>query len=109
MEGRRVAWTHPLKHRSFIGTEDEVVRAWTVRRLVEGQRWSKEAIDKMHGTPKRPDPNMAGLDAPIRISVKASDPTAEVEYVRRNRAEDIFRPLYFKREDFEKYGYTDGC
>ena len=63
----------------------------------------------MQGTPKRPDPKMPGTDAPIRVTVKGDDPTAEVEEMRRNRAEESHRSVYLKREDFEKHGYTPGC
>ena len=50
----------------LIGTEEGVVGAWTVRRLIESQRWDKDLLVNMKGTPKRPDPNSTGTDVPIR-------------------------------------------
>ena len=44
-----------------------------------------------------------------QLSALATDPDAVVENMRRNRAPETGRSVYFKREDFEKYGYTEGC
>lgn len=89
----------------LIGTADGVIRAWTVRRLVESRRWDRHGLK---GTPKRPDPKSQGMDAPIRTSVTLADQTAEVGLMRRPPA-DINRSVYLKGEDLEKYGYTAGC
>ena len=52
---------------------------------------------------------MCGIDVPIKASVHAADPYAEIEQMRRSRAAESYRSVYLKREDFEKYGYTEGC
>ena len=93
----------------LIGTEEGVVGAWTVRRLVESQHWDKDLVLNMKGTPKRPDPNAAGTDIPIRTQVVASGPFAEVDPMRKHRGGDGPRSVYLKKEDFEKYGYAAGC
>ena len=67
----------------LIGTEDGVVRAWTVRRLIQSQRWTRDAIMNMKETPTRSDPNVSGMDAPIRTPVHLTDPTAEVGPIRK--------------------------
>lgn len=64
----------------------------------------------MRETPKRPVPDAAGADIPIRVNVAPDDPLAEVERMRKSRAtETSGRSVYLKKEDFEQFGYTDGC
>ena len=36
---------------ALVGTKDGVVRAWTIRRMPEGERWDAEAIAEMQGAP----------------------------------------------------------
>ena len=50
----------------LIGTNHGVIRAFTVARKPEGERWNAEAIRDVKGTPQQPDPSRAGLQAPIR-------------------------------------------
>ena len=78
-------------------------------RLVESQRWDKDLVNSMKGTPKRPDPNMPGLDTPIRVNIRPEDPSAIIDHMARNRASEAPRSVYLKKSDFEKYGYTPGC
>ena len=85
------------------------MKAWTVRRLIASQRWDRDLVLKMRGTPKRTDPSMAGIDVPIRTNVRPSEPLAEIEPMRRNRAPEAYRSVYLKKEEFDKHGYTDGC
>ena len=66
-------------------------------------------IRNMQGTPKRPDPNMAGEDIPIRIVLKAEDPDAEEPEMRKARVDKYSRGVYLKSEEFVRYGYTAGC
>ena len=64
----------------------------------------------MQGTPKRPNPSMPRIDVPIRIIVRPNAPDSVVENGAPIRAEEATpRGVYLKKEDFEKYGYTDGC
>ena len=52
-----------------IGTRDGVVRAWAIKRKLEGERWDKELITNMTGTPSRPNPQTQGADIPIRVNL----------------------------------------
>ena len=58
---------------TIIGTDIGVVTAWAVKRRLEGERWRKEAVMGMIGTPSQPDPSKPGATIPIRITV----PTCE--------------------------------
>ena len=55
---------------ALVGTNDGVVRAWTVRRMPEGERWDAEAITEMQGTPAQPNTAMPGHRIPISINIE---------------------------------------
>ena len=89
---------------ALVGTEEGVIRAWSVKRLSEGERWSKEKIEKMQGTPGQPDPSKPGIKVPVRITMpEEAMPTATRE------PESVGRKVYLKEEDFMVHGYTEGC
>merc|ERR1712086_438276 len=50
------------------GTKDGVVRAWTIRRMPEGERLNSQAITEMAGTPARPG-ILPGSHIPIAIHI----------------------------------------
>ena len=53
-----------------MGTASGVIRAWTIRRMPEGERWNADAISKMQGAPSRPSTAMPGLHIPIAIHIE---------------------------------------
>ena len=91
----------------LIGTQNGVVRAWTVKRKVEEEKWNGEKIKEMRGTPSQPNPSMPGINIPIMINIDPVDARAEAEEVREPRDETRARRTYLKPQDFENYGYTE--
>ncbi len=85
------------------------MRAWAVRRRIPKERWSGVAIKEMKATPARPDPNMPGIDIPIRIRVTMDFPNAVAEPTVPQRNEDQSRRAYLKKKDFEQFGYDEDC
>mgnify|MGYP000532749168 CR=1 FL=1 len=62
--------------------------------------------------PARPNPNMPGIDIPIRIKVTMDFPNAVAEETVPQRAEEQSRRAYLKKKYFEKFGYDEdweGC
>ena len=55
---------------ALAGTKEGVIRAWTIRRLPEGERWDAEAIAEMQGAPSRPSTATPGLHIPIAIHIE---------------------------------------
>ena len=55
---------------TLIGTESGVIRAWTIRRMPEGERWNADATSNMQGAPSRPSTAMPGLHIPIAINIE---------------------------------------
>ena len=58
---------------TLVGTASGVVRAWTISRMPEGERWNADAISKMQGTPSRPSTAMPCLHIPIAINIEEGD------------------------------------
>ena len=92
----------------LIGTKEGVIRAYTVWRKEEGERWNLEAIKGMKGTPKQPDPSRGGIEIPIRV--RFDDPNDEdpIPSVQPKRGPDL-RRMRITDEILKKYGYTEGC
>ena len=68
---------------ALVGTKDGVVRAWTIRRMPEGERWDAEAITEMTGTPARAG-ILPGSHIPIAIHTdQANIDGAPVETTQR--------------------------
>ncbi len=82
----------------LIGISEGVICAWAVRRKVDDERWSGVNIKEMKGTPARPDPNMPGIDIPIRIKVTMDFPIAVAEPTVPQRNEDQSRRAYLRKK-----------
>ena len=93
---------------ALLGTKDGVVRAWTVRRKPEEERWDAEAITEMRGTPAKPNPNMPGISVPIAVNTDKETADGEPMHFIGRQEEKKPRRMYFKAEDFETHGYTEG-
>ena len=93
---------------ALAGTKDGVVRAWTIRRMPEGERWNSQAITGMTGTPARPG-ILPGTHIPIAINIDQDNiDGAPVETTQRQE-EKKARRVYLKATDFETHGYSDNC
>ena len=76
--------------------DEGVEEAWTIRRKPSGERWNKEGLEAVKGTPGR-------------IQVQEGQ-RRRVTFAEGERAPEVKgRRTYFKDQDFEKHGYTEGC
>ena len=110
------SWEHGVwlghargSNESLVGTADGVVRAWAIKRKAEGERWCKERIQNIRGTPQRPNPNMPGSDIPIHVRVHLEEPGMMPADVRPARNEGVPRRTYLKPRDFRKHGFSEDC
>ena len=91
-----------------VGTKEGVVRAYSVKRQDEDQRWSGVWIKAMRGTPQQPDPSKPGLAIPVRVNF---DPPAVAEAIpaapEPNHRQ--IRRMKITNRMLEKYGYSQGC
>ena len=88
----------------IIGTNEGVVKAWSVKRRPDEEKWDMAAVNAVKGTPARPKPGRDDpripirIDLPRRIGSGVDQPPGFVP-----------RRVYIKKRDYEEYGYTPGC
>ena len=87
----------------IIGTPDGIVKAYTVKRRPQEERWSLEDIHKVRGTPGEPNPGVNDPRIPVRIRVP-EEPIKEKE-----DQTPAPRGVRTEKRDFDKHGYTPGC
>ncbi len=69
----------------IIGIPDGTIRANTINIMHEGERWCKEMIKSVRGTPAQPNPDMPGFRIPVRVRMPESQTPQEAT---RTRARD---------------------
>ena len=58
---------------SLVGTKDGVVRAWTIRKMPEGERRGPESVTEMQGNPARPSTISPGVHILIAFNIDADN------------------------------------
>ena len=93
----------------LVGTTSGVVRARTIKRRPEPERWSAEQALGVRGVPWQPTPGIDSdrLPTAVRRPPMAGDPDAPVPPC--TEPGQIARRAKLTKEDFEKYGFTEGC
>ena len=74
---------------------------------MKGERWCKEAIKAVRGTPAQPNPEMPGFRIPVRVRMPENQTPQEA--TRTRASEKLPRKMYIQKSDMEKYGYTENC
>ena len=90
----------------LIGTDAGVIRVFDVIRKPKEERWSKDKITNMTGTPRQPDPKKPGGKIPVRVTFEE---TEEKSPVQSRQKEVEFRRLRITPDMLKKHGYTQGC
>ena len=75
----------------LVGTKDGVVRAYSIIRKAEGERWNADMVREMRGTPQQPDPARQGDAIPIRV--KFDPPSTQQELATRPTRQKIVRRM----------------
>ena len=70
-------------------------------------QWDINQILDMKGTPHRPDPTKPGLSIPVKIRLEP-DVRIDMPLTRPARKEEGPRAAYLSKEDFRKFGFTEG-
>ena len=92
----------------LIGTPEGVVKAYGIRRMAEDERWDGEMVEKLQGTPQKPNPNKPGDHIPIRIRMEEAV-KLKPEEENTGRKEVNVRRFRITIPMLNKYGYTEGC
>ena len=93
---------------AIVGTRKGVVRAYSIKRQPEDERWDRGLIKDLKGTPQQPNPLKPGMNIPIKVSF--DPPRQEIPMPSEPlREEKAPRRMKITAAMVEKYGYTDGC
>ena len=67
---------------TLVGTSEGVVRAFAVRGVEDDERWDREDVEELKGTPRRPLPNRESEDVTVAIGHQADADVLPVLYWR---------------------------
>ena len=82
----------------LIGTKEGVVRAYSVTRKAEEDRWNGDAILQMKGTPQQPNPNKPGAVIPVQVTFDAPE---EGEAEESSEKKEDIRRMKISKEMLE--------
>ena len=94
----------------LIGTPGGVVKAYSIRRKIDEERWSKQAVEGMKGTPDQMKPGpgaVGGGGPPVDFGGGAMD-DLEPDHVEKPPVLET-RRFRITPTMLEEHGYTDGC
>ena len=106
---------------SIIGTPNGVIKAKTVRRLPEDQRWRTEEVSSIRGIPSNPVPSAGKDHIPTEVKGTKHAERGEDEHApARERKKCDVRPtvatpeptvrrMHMTRTHTREYGATEGC
>ena len=113
---------------TIIGTKDGIVKCRTVNRILEDQRWNRDLLLGIKGTPWMPVPRVKGDHIPVEIKEDGSSTTPEEENIETGPEitfeEDVDMPnkprtvgykgagmteFHIKKPMVQKYGHIDSC
>ena len=91
-----------------IGTASGVIKARSIRRRLEEERWSSTALQNLTGTPWDPTPGTAAAQGGTTAGEldEKKDPILPKEHTEPGH---LARRTRLTREDFEAHGFTPGC
>ena len=91
-----------------IGTASGVIKARSIRRKLEEERWSSTALQNLTGTPWDPTPGTAAAQGGTTAGEldEKKDPILPKEHTEPGH---LARRTRLTREDFEAHGFTPGC
>ena len=95
----------------MVATEDgAVTHCRAVQRLPAVQRWSKDRVEAIKGTPHEPQPSERAAGEPIVLRPRPSaDAEGDEAVVARAIEEAAPRGFRIAKADLERWGYTAGC
>ena len=93
----------------LVGTEHGVRRTYAVKRLPEEERWNKDKVKNLVGTPRQPDPKRGGLQVPVQVRFEEEEPKEAPIETKPSLKEGLTRRVFITDRDLKKYGYTEGC
>ena len=92
----------------IVRDEKGVWRTRTIRRKPEGERWSRENMERIGGVPWRMTKEAEGDGEDLKNEVTIMDKEYR-ERAKMEESEPVPRKVYISKDDLEVHGYTVGC
>ena len=94
----------------LVGTSRGVVKAYSIKRRAEDERWNRPFIEETRGTPQQPDPARAGLAIPISVRFDAQVPEDETpDAAAQGETQRQIRRMRITEALLKQHGFTEGC
>ena len=90
----------------LVGTQEGVVRAYSITRRPEADRWDADMVKDMQGTPGRPNPKKPGSIIPVHVQFDAPE-EGEVEEPEDKKTD--VRRMKMSVAMLRQHGFTEGC
>ena len=91
---------------AIVGTKDGVIKASTIRRVGAHRRWDAQGLMEIAGVPWKLTPSK---DEEPGVTFLPREGDAPRLGLPGESDKLTFRRVYLKRDDFFKFGFTDGC
>ena len=92
----------------IIGTAAGCVKARSIKRKPEAERWDVEMMKSLRGTPWEVVPGHKDRALRCRVIMDRTDRGRDVPGMPEE-PEEIIRRIYITKKDLMKYGRTEGC
>ena len=92
-----------------IGTPEGVIKSYAIERKPLEDRWSKDAVEAIVGTPWRPQPQPGDTSAPRVLPPLPAD--QQLRSQPKPKEPEIRAPLRprISKHDLTRWGFTEGC
>ena len=98
---------------SYVGAwNGDVIKARGLTRVVEGSRWSKDAVNRITGTPAKRNPSGNREYEAVEESLEPHAIPEDDQAARLDDPqvqEDVSKRVRITQADLTKYGYSEGC
>ena len=92
-----------------IGTPEGVLKSYAIERKPLEDRWSKDAVEAIVGTPWRPQPSSGDTSAPRVLPPLPAD--QQLRNQPRPKEPEVRAPLRprISKHNLTRWGFTEGC
>ena len=105
---------------TLVGTKGGVIRCYSIKRMPSEEKWQKDQVLELQGTPQQPNPSRSGLRIPIRLEVDGeasggasgpspAPPDGDVPPIPEDIPDPLVRRTPITFREVEKYGPTPNC
>ena len=92
----------------LVATDEGIVKAWAIRRLLVEEQWDGDRVRRISGSAKDWSVDMGGDSHDVELEDEEDD-QEDVEFLPPTTRRGERKAMHLSRRDFERHGYSDGC